>query len=141
MTTDAVVLLDYPPAVLNVLPARVFGIVEKRGWHVCAFRANASQQESSQRSAALGLQIRTRHAQAILLIFLFAAIVNRGLGDLVFEETLVVVPGLLLVRRGLGRARGCFMQLERIVSLFRLLGQQGKVEPLDWRRAFDGQLF
>src|SRR2546425_10194042 len=99
MTAHAVVLLDYPPAVLNVLPPLVLRIVEERRRHVRAFGTHAAEQKSRQTVAPIFSQERPRHAQAILRLeqLRFAGVVDRRVAQLVFEEAAMVVPFLLFL--------------------------------------------
>src|SRR6185503_13295423 len=93
VTAHAVVLLDHPPAVLNILTALILWRVEERRRNVRTLGSDASQKESCQRSAPFRSQIRLGHLQLIFRILLLALIVERRLFDLSLEETLVVVPG------------------------------------------------
>src|SRR6266404_7670040 len=113
MTTHAVIFLYHPPTVLNVLTALVLRIIEERRRHVCTFRAHAAEQKSSQRIAPLRRQIRSRHAQTIFGVLLFALIVDRGLSNLVLEKSFMVVPRFFFLLR---------VQSERIGSLLCTLG-------------------
>src|SRR6185437_13835631 len=91
VTTLTVILLDHPPAVLNILTPLILRIVEKRSGNVSAISADTAKQERRQSHTPLRRHVRLRHAQAILRILLFTFVVNRRLPDLVFEETFVVV--------------------------------------------------
>src|SRR5881397_2978448 len=95
MTTHAVVLFYYPPAILNILTSLILGIEEQGTRYVGAFASNAPQQERGERGTPLRSQEGLGHAQTILLILLFALIVDRRLSNLMFEEPFVVVPGFL----------------------------------------------
>src|SRR5688572_16225736 len=102
MATHAVILLDHPPAILYVLTALVLRFVEKGPRHVGSFRAHATQQKRSQGIAPFRSQEGLGHSQLIFRILLFTAIVNRRFSKLVFEESFVVVPGLLCMPATLG---------------------------------------
>src|SRR5215472_3388163 len=99
MATHAVVFLDYPPAVLNILTSFILRIVEETLGHVGAFSTDTAQQECRQRRAPLGIHVGLRHAQLILLVLLLALIVNRRIVQLVLKEAARVVPGLVFIFR------------------------------------------
>src|SRR3989442_5021174 len=133
MTAHAVVFLDYPPAVLNVLPPLIRGHVEERLRHVRAFRSHAAEQQRRQTRAPLLSQKRFRHAQSILRleILRFAAIVNRRIGELVLKEATMVVPFCFFI---------FWMKLQRIAPVLGVLSQQSEIETFERRRAFSRQL-
>src|SRR5215813_7410102 len=128
MTTDAVVLLDDPPPILNILTALVLRIVEQRLGNIRTFRADTTDQKRRQRIAPFISQVRLWHAQAIRPGLLFPLIIDRRVIELVFEEAFVAIP-LLFLPIG--------MELGRIVTLLRGLRQQRKIQALNRRSAFD----
>src|SRR3990172_587558 len=109
MATHAVVLLYDPPAILDVLATLVLWVIEECSWHIGSFCSHAAQQERGQLRAPLRFKERLWHSQPILGIFLLTLIVDGGLGNLMFKEAFVVVPGLFLIFR---------MQVQRVLAFF-----------------------
>src|SRR6185503_19188064 len=126
---DAVIFLNYPPAVLNVLASLILWIIEEARRNVRAFHADAAEQECSQRVTPLIGQVGLRHAQAILRLLDLSFVVNRRVGEFMFEETAVVVPLFFAVREN------------RILTRLCVFCQQSEIEPLDWRCAFGRKFF
>src|ERR1041385_3920875 len=92
MASHAVVLLNHPPAFLNIMP-RITGLV------LIALRQGsllASHQERSQRPYLLLRKVQVRHAEFFFLrLVVFLALVEDvRLGHLVLEESLLCVPGI-----------------------------------------------
>src|SRR5437879_794180 len=134
MTTHAVIFLDYPPAVLNILATPVLWVIEQRGGYVCSLSTEAAQEKRGQSRPPLLSQIRLGHTELVfaLQILRLARIVDLRLGQLVFEEATMVVPLFLFVLR---------MKLQRVASIFGILSQQSKIETLKRRGAFSRQFF
>ncbi len=83
VTTHAVVLLDYPPAFLNVSPIIHRPILVRSG--KCALLR--AHQESSERPNLLRLQMHVRHAQLFRLRLDLALIPNIRLREFVLEKS------------------------------------------------------
>ena len=120
MTAFAVVFLDYPPTVLNILAPRLLRIIEERGGHAGPFGPHAAKQKSRQSRAPFFSQKGLRHAQAILWrqVFLLAGVVDLRFGQFVLKEPAMVIPLRLFLFR---------MQLQRIAPVFSVLGQQSEI--------------
>src|SRR5258708_22140232 len=97
VATHAVVFLNYPPTVLDVLTPLVGRVVEERRRHVCAFHSQTAEQERRQSRPPFFGQVRLRHAQAVLRleVLRFAGVVDLWLSQFVLEEPAMVVPLLL----------------------------------------------
>src|SRR4030095_9476244 len=96
MTSLTVVLLDHPPAVLNILAALILRFIKRCARHVCCFSAHAPQQECSKRSAPFGSHVRIGHSQTILWVLLFAAVIDGRVFEFMLEESFMVVPGFIM---------------------------------------------
>src|SRR6266403_4648705 len=123
VATHAVVFLNYPPTVLDVLPPLVRRVVEERRRHVCAFHSQTAKQERRQTTPPFFGKVRLGHAQTVLRfeILRLAGVVNLGLSQLVLEESTMVVPLLLFIFR---------MNVGRIAAVFGILSQQSKGRTL-----------
>src|SRR2546429_478667 len=134
MTTHAVIFLDHPPTVLNILPTPVLWVIEQRGRYVRSLSTEAAQKKRGQSRPPLLSQIRLRHTELVfaLQILRLARVVDLRLGQLVFEEAAMVVPFLLFVLR---------VKLQRITAILGILSQQSKVETLQRCGAFSRQFF
>ena len=99
MAAHAVVLLNHPPAVLDVLLETVRAVVERLR-HVGALVALAAEEERRQSDAPVVLHEGVGHPQVVLRLLLLAAVVDGRVFDLVLEESLVVVPGFAFFRGG-----------------------------------------
>src|SRR5207302_356061 len=134
MTTHAVIFLNHPPAVLNILSPPILRIVEQRSRYVRPFRADATQEKRGQSRAPLLGQIGLGHTELVfaLQVLRLAGVVNLRLRQLVFEEAAVVVPLLLFV---------VGVKLQRIAAILGILSQQSKVETFQRRGAFSRQFF
>src|SRR6266478_3135453 len=130
VTTHTVVLLDYPPTVLNVLLALIGWIVEQGGGHVCTFSTYAPEQKCCQGIAPFGREKGFGHAQAVFRVFLFTFIVDRWLRNLVLEKSLVVVPGTLFLFR---------VKLQWIHSFLSDLRLQGKIKTFNRGRTLNSE--
>src|SRR4029077_13052119 len=90
VTAHAVVLLDDPPAFLNIAT-----IIERtvliagRKWIFLA-----AEQESGEGANLFLCQMQIRHAQLFGFGLVLALVPDIGLGEFVFEETFLVVPGI-----------------------------------------------
>src|SRR4029077_21235274 len=88
VAAHAVVLLDHPPAFLNIAPRIPWLVLITRGQGTLL----AAQQERGQ---VLNLQFRemqVRHAEDFCLRLDLALVVDIWFGELVLEESLAVVP-------------------------------------------------
>src|SRR5580658_47375 len=133
VAAHAVVLLDDPPTFLNIM-ARIAGLVLIARRQGSFF---ASHQESGEIENLLFGEVQVGHAQRFSFAFYFALVVNTGLGEFVFEESFVVVPGL--GRRAVGKARQVFFVFNRLGIFAAALGdfgEQREVEALDRLAAF-----
>src|SRR5204862_513044 len=80
-----------------------------------------------------------RHAQLFFFDFHLAFVINVRLGKLVLEEAFVVVPRAL--RRPFRKALQIFWITDWLFAAALCgLGEQRKIEPLDWLAAFDSQI-
>src|SRR5438445_2234288 len=135
VAAHAVIFLDHPPAFLNVA-----AIIERAVLIVGRKRIFlAAQKESGERPNLVLGEVQIRHSQLFCFGLVLALVPDVGLGEFVFEETLLVVPGLL---------GGTFRQARKIVWIRNWLDvaalgnfrEQCEIQTLDWFAALDGQL-
>ena len=127
VTAHAVVLLDHPPAFLNV-----FAIVERLVLIAGGKRVFlAAEKERGERANLLLREMQVRHAQLFgFVVEDFPLVPDVGFGQLVFKEALVVVPGLL--GRAFGQTREVLGVLDGLIAA--ALGdfrKQREIEALD----------
>src|SRR5438552_359462 len=135
VAAHAVIFFDHPPAFLDVA-----AIIERAVLIVGRKRIFlAAQKESGERPNLVLGEVQIRHSQLFCFGLVLALVPDVGLGEFVFEETLLVVPGLL------GRT---FRQARKIVWIRNWLDaaalgnfrEQCEIQTLDWLAALDGQL-
>ncbi len=108
VASHAVVLLDDPPAFLNVMPrvARLVLITLGQGSLL------AAQQESGEVEHLILGEVQVRHAKSFGLALHFALIVDVRFGEFVLEKSLLVVPGFC--RRTVGQTCQIIFVLDRL---------------------------
>src|SRR3989338_2121198 len=114
VAAHAVVARHQPPAFLDVPPPvrRAIEVVLGES------RLGAAQQKANQRVPVRLHQVRRRHAQALERLLDLTLVEDGGVGELVLQETLVVVPVLALG----------------------VVGQQGEVQTVNGFAALEGEL-
>ncbi len=121
----AIVLGNDPPAFLDVFAATVGPvevILRELGF-------GAAQQEGGERGDAFFRQVGLGHPQLVERLLDFPLVEDRRVVELLFEESLVVVP---IAARRFGAVRQG--------APLGLLGEQGEVQPLNGLAALDGQV-
>ncbi len=91
MAAHTVIFLDDPPAFLNVAAVIQRAILIAGGKRILL----AAQEESGERTNLFLGEVQVGHAQFFGFGLFLALIPDVGLGELVFEETFLVVPRLL----------------------------------------------
>src|SRR5260370_36197785 len=89
MTAHAVIFLDHPPTFLNVAAIIQWAVLIASGEWVFL----AAQKESGERANLFAVQVQIRHAQLFGFGLVLALVPDVWLGQFVFEEALLVVPG------------------------------------------------
>src|SRR5438132_8334350 len=119
MTTHAVIFLNHPPAVLNILSPPILRIVEQRSRYVRPFRADATQEKRGQSRAPLLSQIGLGHTELVfaLQVWRLTGGVNLRLRQLVFEEAALSIPVLLFLAVG---------NLQRYAAILVILRHQSR---------------
>src|ERR1700747_3119426 len=99
MAAHAVVLVDNPPAFLNVATIIQRAVLIAGGKRVFL----AAQEERGKGANLFFGEVEIRHAQLFGFGLVLALVPDIGLGEFVFEETLLVIPGLF--GRAFGQSR------------------------------------
>src|SRR5271156_3774355 len=137
MATDAIIFCDDPPAVLNVL-ATIGGLV-----HIFRRQSGigAAEQHGDQRlDFILRLQVGLGHAQGVHGIgVIFSLVVERGIFQLVLEETFGIVPGHFFAVARVGFQDVCAVGIEDgLFAALGVFGPEREIETLDGFAAFVG---
>src|SRR6266705_490628 len=99
----------------------------------------AAEQKRRQCANLILIKMHIRHAQLFFFDFHLAFVINVWLSKLVLEEAFVVVPRAF--RRPFRKALQIFWITDWVfAAALRGLGEQRKIEPLDWLAAFDSQI-
>ena len=114
VATHAVVLLDDPPTLLNVLTL-IGGLVEIL---LRKLRVHTAQKKRREGCNFFRLKVRFGHLEFFERRAFFSLVEKGGVGEFPFEETLVVVPTVM----------------------FGFMGEQRKVQPLDRLAPLFGEL-
>src|SRR5580704_18076468 len=135
MASHAVVLLNHPPAFLNVVTV-VAGLVLVAGGQRRLF---AALQEGAERANLVFVEMHIGHAQSFGFTLDLALVINLRFGEFVLEESLVIVPGAL--GRAMRQASQIFLIGDGLFfAALRVFGEKGEVKALDRFRAFEGEL-
>src|SRR5713226_7202673 len=134
MAAHAIIFPDDPPAFLDVAAIIERAVLITGGKRIFL----ASQEESGERANLFAGEVQVRHAQLFGFGLFLAFVPDVGLGEFVFEEAFLVVPGLF---------GGAFGQTRAIVGIgdwfaaaaLGDIGEQSKVQALDGFAAFDGE--